>query len=140
MAYELRGKPQGVVFHSDQGRHYTSINFCQNLWRLQIRQHMSRCGNYWDNASMERFFRSLKSEWVPTVLTMLRPRLHCILLNITASIGLINITYQMTLNFRLRLYNAKQAYMKHNWVIITILAVLIALILSAILGSRWYNA
>jgi putative transposase len=28
---------------------------------------MSRRGNCWDNAPMERFFRSLKTEWVPTV-------------------------------------------------------------------------
>ena len=27
---------------------------------------MSRRGNCWDNAPMERFFRSLKTEWVPT--------------------------------------------------------------------------
>lgn len=27
---------------------------------------MSRRGNCWDNAPMERFFRSLKVEWVPT--------------------------------------------------------------------------
>lgn len=27
---------------------------------------MSRRGNCWDNAPMERLFRSLKSEWVPT--------------------------------------------------------------------------
>ena len=65
MAYELRGRPKGVLFHSDQGSHYTSISFRQNLWRLQIRQSMSRRGNCWDNAPMERFFRSLKSEWVP---------------------------------------------------------------------------
>lgn len=26
---------------------------------------MSRRGNCWDNSPMERFFRSLKSEWVP---------------------------------------------------------------------------
>ncbi|NJD85546.1 hypothetical protein EWM60_10350 [Candidatus Erwinia dacicola] len=26
---------------------------------------MSRRGNCWDNAPMERFFRSLKTEWVP---------------------------------------------------------------------------
>ncbi|WP_224558266.1 integrase core domain-containing protein, partial [Pectobacterium versatile] len=26
---------------------------------------MSRRGNCWDNAPMERFFRSLKSEWIP---------------------------------------------------------------------------
>ena len=27
---------------------------------------MSRRGNCWDNSPMERFFRSLKTEWVPT--------------------------------------------------------------------------
>jgi putative transposase len=67
MAFELRGRPSGVMFHSDQGSHYTSISFRQNLWRLQIKQSMSRRGNCWDNAPMERFFRSLKSEWVPSM-------------------------------------------------------------------------
>jgi len=66
MAYETYEKQQGVLFHSDQGSHYTSINFRQNLWRLQIRQSMSRCRNCWENAPTKRFFRSLKSEWVPT--------------------------------------------------------------------------
>ena len=67
MAYETRGKPQGVLFHSDQGSHYTSIKFGQYLWRYQIKQSMSRRGNCWDNAPMERFFRSLKTEWVPEI-------------------------------------------------------------------------
>ena len=67
MAYESRGKPQGVIFHSDQGTHYTSIKFRQRLWCYQITQSMSRRGNCWDNAPMERFFRSLKTEWIPTV-------------------------------------------------------------------------
>jgi len=66
MANELRGRPKGVMFHSDQGSHYASISFRQNLWWLQIRQSMSRRGNCWDNASIERLFRSLKSEWIPT--------------------------------------------------------------------------
>ncbi|MGL4379570.1 MAG: integrase core domain-containing protein, partial [Vibrio sp.] len=35
--------------------------------RFQIKQSLSRRGNCWDNAPMERFFRSLKTEWVPTV-------------------------------------------------------------------------
>jgi putative transposase len=65
MAFELRGKPENVIYHSDQGSHYTSLKFRQLLWRLQIEQSMSRRGNCWDNAPMERFFRSLKSEWVP---------------------------------------------------------------------------
>jgi putative transposase len=65
MAFELRGKPENVIYHSDQGSHYTSLKFRQLLWRLQIEQSMSRRGNCWDNAPMERFFGSLKSEWVP---------------------------------------------------------------------------
>jgi len=65
MAYESRGKPQGVMFHSDQGMHYTSRKFRQRLWQHQITQSMSRRGNCWDNAPMERFFRSLKTEWMP---------------------------------------------------------------------------
>jgi len=65
MAYESRGKPKDVMFHSDQGCHYTSLKFRQRLWRYRIKQSMSRRGNCWDNAPMERFFRSLKSEWMP---------------------------------------------------------------------------
>ena len=65
MAYESRGRPQGVMFHSDQGCHYTSRKFRQYLWRYQIKQSMSRRGNCWDNSPMERFFRSLKTEWIP---------------------------------------------------------------------------
>ncbi len=65
MAYEQRGRPSNVMFHSDQGCHYTSTYFRQLLWRYQIKQSMSRRGNCWDNAPMERFFRGLKSEWIP---------------------------------------------------------------------------
>ncbi|MGF1706839.1 IS3 family transposase [Enterovibrio baiacu] len=67
MAYEQRGKPSGVMFHSDQGSQYGSRQFRQHLWRYRIAQSMSRRGNCWDNAPMERLFRSLKSEWVPTL-------------------------------------------------------------------------
>ena len=55
MAYERRGQPKNVMFHSDQGCHYTSTYFQQLLWRYQIKQSMSRRGNCWDNAPMERF-------------------------------------------------------------------------------------
>lgn len=67
MAYESRGRPKGLLFHSDQGSHYTSRAYRQLLWRYQIKQSMSRRGNCWDNAPMERFFRSLKMEWIPEV-------------------------------------------------------------------------
>jgi putative transposase len=66
-AYESRGKPQGVLFHSDQGSHFTSTYFRQHLWRYRMQQSMSRRGNCWDNAPMEWFFRSLKGEWVPEI-------------------------------------------------------------------------
>lgn len=65
MAYEQRGKPQQVLFHSDQGSQYASRLFRQRLWRYRMEQSMSRRGNCWDNSPMERLFRSLKSEWVP---------------------------------------------------------------------------
>ena len=65
MAFESRGRPNGVMFHSDQGSHYTSLSFRQLLWRHRIKQSMSRRGNCWDNSPMERFFRSLKNEWIP---------------------------------------------------------------------------
>lgn len=67
VAFEARGCPQGLLFHSDQGSHYSSLAFRQLLWSYQIRQSMSRRGNCWDNAPMERFFRSLKSEWIPSM-------------------------------------------------------------------------
>ncbi|WP_421238655.1 IS3 family transposase [Aeromonas enteropelogenes] len=65
MAYQQRGSPSGVLFHSDQGSQYGSRVFRQRLWRYRMTQSMSRRGNCWDNAPMERLFRSLKSEWLP---------------------------------------------------------------------------
>jgi putative transposase len=65
MAFISRGQPQDVMFHSDQGVHYSSKEYRQKLWRYEIKQSMSRKGNCWDNAPMERFFRSLKTEWIP---------------------------------------------------------------------------
>ena len=66
MAYETRGQPRDVMFHSDQGSQYTGLKYQQLLWRYSIKQSVSRRGNCWDNSPMERFFRSLKTEWVPT--------------------------------------------------------------------------
>jgi putative transposase len=59
-AYESRGRPKGVTFHSDQGMHYTGHKFRQTLWRCQIKQSMSRRGNYWDNAQWSVFLEVLK--------------------------------------------------------------------------------
>ena len=66
MAYETRGQPRDVVFHSDQGSQYTGLKYQQLLWRCQNKSKRQSAGNCWDNSPMERFFRSLKTEWVPT--------------------------------------------------------------------------
>ncbi|MGN5163135.1 IS3 family transposase [Aeromonas dhakensis] len=65
IAYKQRGCPPGVLLHSDQGSQYGSRAYRQRLWRYRMTQSMSRRGNCWDNAPMERLFRSLKSEWLP---------------------------------------------------------------------------
>lgn len=51
-----------LMFHSDQGVQYSSNIFREKLKHLKITPSMSRRGNCWDNAVMERFFRSLKTE------------------------------------------------------------------------------
>ena len=68
MAYHTRLKPSNVLFHSDQGTHYTSKEFAEAVADCKdMKQSMSRKGNCWDNAPTERFFRSFKTEWMPKV-------------------------------------------------------------------------
>lgn len=57
-----RADREPLMFHSDQGCQYTSHGFRGFLDENWIVQSMSRRGNCWDNAPVERFFRSLKSE------------------------------------------------------------------------------
>ena len=64
-AIATRQPKAGLLFHSDQGVQYRSRAFRQHLVARQIGQSMSRKGNCWDNAPMERLFRSLKTEWIP---------------------------------------------------------------------------
>jgi transposase InsO family protein len=63
-AMDARKPAPGLLFHSDQGCQYTSTAFVQRLQRLAITQSMSRRGNCWDNAVVERVFRTLKHEWM----------------------------------------------------------------------------
>lgn len=51
-----------LMFHSDQGCQYSAKLFRETLSLWHITQSMSRRGNCWDNAVMERFFRNLKTE------------------------------------------------------------------------------
>jgi putative transposase len=60
---KLRGKSEGLIHHSDRGCQYTCDKMRQMLKQLNITPSMSRTGNCYDNAAMERFFWSLKHEW-----------------------------------------------------------------------------
>ncbi len=64
MAIWRRGKPDAVLHHSDQGSQYTSEQFQLLLTSNGVTCSMSRSGNCWDNAAMESFFSSLKTERV----------------------------------------------------------------------------
>ncbi|MGR5445785.1 DDE-type integrase/transposase/recombinase [Vibrio jasicida] len=48
MAWEQRGRPSNVMFHSEQGSQYSSLKYRQRLWRYRIIQSISRRGNCWD--------------------------------------------------------------------------------------------
>ena len=56
--------PQGLIHHSDRGRQYASYAYQDLLKRYGMRASMSRSGNCYDNAFMESFFGTLKTEWV----------------------------------------------------------------------------
>ncbi len=62
MAIWRRGKPETVLHHSDRGSQYTSEPFQRLLADHGITCSMSRAGHVWDNAAMESFFSSLKTE------------------------------------------------------------------------------
>lgn len=64
MTISIRQPPTGLMIHSDQGCQYTSKVYKALVEKYQLTGSMSRRGNCWDNAVMERFFRSLKQELV----------------------------------------------------------------------------
>jgi putative transposase len=64
MAIWRRGKPDALVHHSDRGSQYSSEQFQRLMADHGVVCSMSRSGNVWDNAAMESFFSSLKTERV----------------------------------------------------------------------------
>ncbi len=63
-AYNLRQPPEGLVFHSDRGSQYTSKRYRNLLVSYGMRASMGDVGACWDNAVVERFFGSLKHDWL----------------------------------------------------------------------------
>ncbi len=64
MATTQRLPKPGLLHHSDRGVQYASDAYQQVLDDLGMVCSMSRKGDCWDNAMMESFFGSLKTEWV----------------------------------------------------------------------------
>lgn len=62
MALGRRQPKEGLLHHSDRGVQYASKHYQSALKNAGCIVSMSRKGNCWDNAVMERFWGSLKSE------------------------------------------------------------------------------
>jgi putative transposase len=64
MAIRHRAPPAGLIHHSDRGVQYACGPYRKILNRHGLRASMSRKGDCYDNAPMESFFSSLKTELV----------------------------------------------------------------------------
>ena len=53
---------KSLTLHSDQGWQYRMVKYKQMLSKKGITQSMSRKGNCYDNAIIENFFGTIKSE------------------------------------------------------------------------------
>jgi putative transposase len=62
MALLNRQPEAGLLHHSDQGSQYTSLAYLHRLELAACQVSMSRVGNCYDNAVMESFFATLKTE------------------------------------------------------------------------------
>jgi len=62
MALWRRRPPPALLHHSDRGSQYACERYQQVLQNHAMTPSMSRKGNCWDNAPVERFFGSLKRE------------------------------------------------------------------------------
>ena len=62
MAVMVRQPGKGLVHHSDRGSQYASADYQAMLKQHGIVCSMSRKGDCWDNAPMESFFGTLKTE------------------------------------------------------------------------------
>jgi transposase InsO family protein len=64
MALQMRRPDVGTVVHTDQGTQYSSFEYQKMLTKNDLLCSMSRKGRCGDNAVMESFFHTLKTELV----------------------------------------------------------------------------
>ena len=65
MAISTRRPDANLIHHSDRGVQYASTDYRTALKSAGMRASMSRRADCWDNAPMESFFHTLKTEQVP---------------------------------------------------------------------------
>lgn len=63
-AVQRQRPSEGLIHHSDRGRQYASYAYQELLKKHGITASMNRSGNCYDNAYMESFFGTLKSELI----------------------------------------------------------------------------
>lgn len=61
-AFQERGKPQNLTFHSDRGKQYISKTFSALLQKYGVKQSFSAKGRPIDNAVAETFFSTFKQK------------------------------------------------------------------------------
>jgi len=61
-AVQRRRPRRGLVFHTDRGTEYAAMAFKERLAKLGFTQSMNRPGKMTDNAYIESFFHSMKSD------------------------------------------------------------------------------
>lgn len=64
MAINLSQPPKGCIHHTDRRNQYCAHDYLKLLKRYGFKVSMSREGNCWDNAVVERFFKTVKAELV----------------------------------------------------------------------------
>lgn len=64
MAYWRQKPTKGLIHHSDRGSQYASDDYQKLLDSYGMTCSMSRKGDCWDNAVVESFFHTLKTEWI----------------------------------------------------------------------------
>src|SRR5436305_9965977 len=64
MALKVRHPPMGLIHHSDRGVQYASADYRKTVQSAGFRASMSRKADCYDNAPMESFFHTLKTELV----------------------------------------------------------------------------
>lgn len=62
MAAQRRRPPPGLLHHTDRGSQYASADYQAALRKYGMVASMSRKGNCWDNAPMESWFHTMKTE------------------------------------------------------------------------------